>query len=95
MIDALLALGNAVAVAVVLVFTVMYSSVRWEKSSDGRSEMALSLSILILGVGRLLANFVHYEVGQWFMLFGWSATAAVMVWRTVRMWKLNHPRDNR
>ena len=93
MIDALLALGNVVAVVVIAVFTVMYASVRWEKSPDGRSVMALSLSMLILGVGRLLANFVHYEIGQWFMLFGWPAIAAVMAWRTVRMWKLNNPRD--
>lgn len=93
MIDAILVLGNVVAVVVIAVFTAMYSFARWEKSPDGRSVMALSLSMLALVVGRLLANLGYYEIAQWFMLFGWPAISAVMVWRTVRMWKLNRPRD--
>lgn len=93
MIDAILALGNVVAVVVIAVFIVMYASVRWEKSPDGRSVMALSLSMLALAVGRLLANLGYYEIAQWFMLFGWPAISVVVAWRTVRMWKLNYPRD--
>ena len=85
-----LAIGNGMAVTALAVFIVLYLRVRWEKSPEGKSIMALAVSMLALAATGLLRRFGYDGLAEIVLVISWPVYTAVMIWRTVRMWKLSH-----
>lgn len=75
------------------VFVVLYATVRWYATSAGRSVMALACCLVLLPTGGIVYYLVDPLAGVAIRAAGWLGVAVVMAWRTVAMWRANHPRE--
>ena len=81
------------------VFCVLYARTRrgkrrlWWESATGRNLMALAGALALLSSGTVIRRLIpEHDVGNIVLATSYLLVAAVMVWRTVMMWRANHPR---
>lgn len=73
-----------------LAFAALYSRVTWWRSHTGRNQMAMAWCLTTLGLGTALR---WMPFGGYVIILSAVAVAVVMVWRTVIMWQVTHPRN--
>lgn len=72
------------ATLAVLVFGASYSTVKWEKSPEGRNVMALTVSLALLLTSRLINFLTDWDViTDWIRVAALLGVALCMAWRTL------------
>lgn len=100
--DLILLISAIVCGATAATFCVLYAQTRrdkkrlWWQTETGRNIMGLGASIAVLCAGTALRLTVTFEhIGAGILTVGYFLVGGVMAWRTVMMWRANHPREPR
>lgn len=77
-----------------VLFVALYSTVRWWKTNTGQNLMAMAVCIALLASGAVVRRLIDTSTGHVILLMGWTLVAGVMIWRTIHMWQLTHPKNS-
>lgn len=76
------------------VFVVIYANYRWYQTATGWSVMALACCLVALPAGTVLRESLGKSgLSDCVLAVAYVVTTGVMVWRTVAMWRVNHPHE--
>lgn len=65
----------------------------WWETETGRNVMAMGASVTLLSSGTVVRRAIPcHTAGEAILAVAYALTAAVMVWRTVMMWRANRPK---
>ena len=84
-----LPIANALAALAIAAFVLLYATVRWERTPEGRNAMAVSVAVLALALAGLTRRALGSSADL-VVLLVYAGVAAAFVWRILIFCRAQH-----